>query len=162
MPSTTKSTMMTCLMAAAHQSRRVFFGRWQVFRYIRCGNWRSILQAIPSTARYRVRGIAGVCHSNCGNLDDGVTKKELMKSERAWNITKRLSPHPSIPTTMHFVKQTANPFNDGRLHFEHVLLANGDRLRSIGAADCSRRPRCRLTSPSELVHRSSIATYMAC
>lgn len=31
MPSTTKSTMMTCLMAAAHQSRRVFFGKW------RCG-----------------------------------------------------------------------------------------------------------------------------
>ena len=54
-----------------------------------------------------------------GNYRDGVTNdKELTKSEKAWNITKRLSPHPSIPTTMHFVKQTSNPFNDDRLQFE--------------------------------------------
>ena len=54
-----------------------------------------------------------------GNYRDGVTNdKKLTKSEKAWNITKRLSPHPSIPTTMHFVKQTSNPFNDDRLQFE--------------------------------------------
>ena len=53
-----------------------------------------------------------------GNYHDGVSNDgKLVKSERAWNITKRLSPHPSIPATMHYVKQTSNPFNDGRLQF---------------------------------------------
>ena len=53
-----------------------------------------------------------------GNYRDGVTNdKKLRASERAWNISQRLSPHPSIPTMAHYAKQTANPFNDGRLQF---------------------------------------------
>ena len=53
-----------------------------------------------------------------GNYRDGVTNdKKLRASERAWNISQRLSPHPSIPAMMHYVRQASNPFNDGRLQF---------------------------------------------
>ena len=53
-----------------------------------------------------------------GNYHDGlISDKKLRASERAWNITQRLSPHPSIPTMMHYVRRTPNPFNDGRLEF---------------------------------------------
>mmetsp|Transcript_2728 Transcript_2728/g.8011 ORF Transcript_2728/g.8011 Transcript_2728/m.8011 type:complete len:381 (+) Transcript_2728:255-1397(+) len=53
-----------------------------------------------------------------GNYRKGViSDSKLRASERAWRISQRLSPHPSIPTMLHYVRHTPNPFLDGRLDF---------------------------------------------
>lgn len=54
-----------------------------------------------------------------GNYHDGANddSKMLRASERAWNISQQLSPHPSIPTMLHYVRHMPNPFLDGRLEF---------------------------------------------
>ena len=54
-----------------------------------------------------------------GNYHDGANddSRMLRVSERAWNISQRLSPHPSIPIMLQYVRHMPNPFLAGRLKF---------------------------------------------
>ena len=118
MPSTTKSTGMTCLGCMQHIKVGEFLGS---------GKYSDTFAAVLDDDYYKRHYPQQFTASKqspeyiiriAGNYHDGVTNdRKLVKSERAWNISKRLSPHPSIPATMHYVKQTSNPLNDGRLQF---------------------------------------------